>query len=129
MPRAVVALKGQATADELSAFCLARLGKYKVPRSFSFLLELPRTAAGKIDRRRLLIPLSFKLASLQARVLELLPEPLLTRDQVELLRRDNVVAEGAAGLAELGVSPTPIELIVPDYLARYRPDPARVAYR
>jgi len=53
VPRAVVALKGQATADELAAFCLQRLGKYKVPRSFSFLLELPKTAAGKIDRRRL----------------------------------------------------------------------------
>ncbi|HVE85122.1 MAG TPA: long-chain fatty acid--CoA ligase, partial [Myxococcales bacterium] len=34
VPRAVVALKAQATADELTAFCLQRLGKYKVPRSF-----------------------------------------------------------------------------------------------
>ncbi|HEY8212162.1 MAG TPA: long-chain fatty acid--CoA ligase [Myxococcaceae bacterium] len=58
VPRAVVALKAQASAEELTAFCLQRLGKYKVPRSFSFLLELPKTAAGKVDRRRLQAELS-----------------------------------------------------------------------
>lgn len=58
VPRAVVALRRQATAEELTAFCLQRLGKYKVPRSFSFLAELPKTAAGKIDRRRLQAELS-----------------------------------------------------------------------
>ncbi|MGH6914929.1 MAG: complex I NDUFA9 subunit family protein [Geminicoccales bacterium] len=98
------------------------------PRVYSF-AELMRYMLEQIHRRRLLIPLSFELARLQARVLELLPEPPLTRDQVELLKRDNVVAEDAAGLAELGVTPTPIELIVPDYLERYRPDAARVVAR
>jgi fatty-acyl-CoA synthase len=53
LPRAVVVLKGEATADQLTAYCLERLGRYKVPRSFAFLKELPRTAAGKVDRRRL----------------------------------------------------------------------------
>jgi acyl-CoA synthetase (AMP-forming)/AMP-acid ligase II len=47
-----------AGATPLAAFCLQRLGKYKVPRSFSFLMELPKTAAGKIDRRRLQAELS-----------------------------------------------------------------------
>ena len=51
----------------------------------------------------------------------------MTRDQVELLKRDNVVAAGAAGLADLGIAPTPIELIVPEYLARYRATVARMA--
>jgi len=60
------------------------------------------------------------MAALQARFLELLPVPPLTRDQVELLKTDNVVADGTRGLADLGISPTPIELVVPDYLARYR---------
>ncbi|HVE81201.1 MAG TPA: AMP-binding protein, partial [Myxococcales bacterium] len=53
VPVAVVALKAQCAAEDLTSFCLQRLGKYKVPRRFSFLLELPKTAAGKIDRRRL----------------------------------------------------------------------------
>ncbi|NJC41118.1 NADH dehydrogenase [Brevundimonas alba] len=46
--------------------------------------------------------------------------PVLTRDQVELLKTDNVVAEGAEGLAELGIEPTGIEAIAPSYLWRYR---------
>lgn len=71
-------------------------------------------------RRRLLLPLPFSLARLQARLLELLPNPPLTRDQVTLLERDNVVSPGAAGLAELGITPTPLEVVVPDYLATYR---------
>ncbi|MDY6923572.1 MAG: complex I NDUFA9 subunit family protein [Pseudomonadota bacterium] len=46
--------------------------------------------------------------------------PVLTRDQVVSLERDNVVADGAEGLAELGVEPTGVEAIVPSYLWRYR---------
>lgn len=70
-------------------------------------------------RRRLLVPLPFALARLQARLLELLPTPPLTRDQVSLLERDNVVTPGAAGLAELGIAPTPLEVIVPTYLRTF----------
>ncbi|HYC99183.1 complex I NDUFA9 subunit family protein [Brevundimonas sp.] len=46
--------------------------------------------------------------------------PALTRDQVTLLETDNVVADGAEGLADLGVEPTGIEAIAPSYLWRYR---------
>jgi len=46
--------------------------------------------------------------------------PMLTHDQVVLLEKDNVVAEGAEGLAELGVQPTGLEAIAPSYLWRYR---------
>lgn len=61
-----------------------------------------------------------KLATLQARLMELIPGKPLTRDQLLLLRRDNVVAAGAAGLAELGITPLAVEQVVPGYLARYR---------
>jgi uncharacterized protein YbjT (DUF2867 family) len=96
------------------------------PQVYSF-AELMRYMLGVVDRRRLLVPISFATAELQARFLELLPTPLLTRDQVELLKTDNVVAEGAEALADLDISPTPIELIVPEYLARYRASVARFA--
>ena len=46
--------------------------------------------------------------------------PVLTRDQVTLLESDNVVADSAEGLAELGIEPTGIEAIAPSYLWRYR---------
>jgi uncharacterized protein YbjT (DUF2867 family) len=89
--------------------------------------ELMRYMLDVVGRRRFLIPISFELAAMLARFLEFLPEPPLTRDQVELLKRDNVVSEGAHTLADLGVAPTPIELVVPDYLALYRANAARMA--
>lgn len=46
--------------------------------------------------------------------------PVLTRDQVALLETDNVVADSAEGLAELGIEPTGVEAIAPSYLWRYR---------
>ncbi len=96
------------------------------PKVYSF-AELMRYMLQVIGRRRLLLPLSFELAMLQARILEWLPVPPLTRDQVELLKTDNVVGADARTLADLGIAPTPIELVVPEYLARYRASPARIA--
>ncbi len=55
-----------------------------------------------------------------ARLLSRLPFSGLTGDQLLLLERDNVADPALPGLAELGIVPTPIELIVPSYLARYR---------
>jgi len=57
---------------------------------------------------------------IQARIGELVPGKPFTRDQLSLLQQDNVVAPGALGLADLGITATPVELIVPDYLDRYR---------
>ncbi len=71
-------------------------------------------------RRPALVDLPFGVAMALAAILEKLPAPQLTRDQVRLLRRDNVVAEGAPGLRELGIEPTPVEAIVPAYLEIYR---------
>ena len=44
-------------------------------------------------------------------------EPQITRDQVKNLGRDNVVSDGMPGLAELGVTPTPMDAILPSYLS------------
>ena len=96
------------------------------PKVYSF-AELMRYMLKVVGRRRLLLPLSFELATLQARVLELLPAPPLTRDQVELLKTDNVVGPHARTLADLDITPTPIELVVPDYLVRYRARPPALA--
>lgn len=71
-------------------------------------------------RRRFLVSIPWGLARIQARILECLPTPLLTRDQVELLRTDSVVSPGALTLLDLGVNPTDMNSIVPSYLERYR---------
>jgi NADH dehydrogenase len=61
---------------------------------------------------------------MQAMVLQYLPKPLLTPDQVELLRVDNVVSAAAQAegrtLQGLNIDPEPIEAIVPSYLWRFR---------
>jgi uncharacterized protein YbjT (DUF2867 family) len=72
-----------------------------------------------------LINMPVPLVRLQACLLELLPGKLLTRDQLKMLARDNVVASSALGLGDLGISPTAVEQIVPDYLRRYRPGGGR----
>jgi uncharacterized protein YbjT (DUF2867 family) len=75
---------------------------------------------GEIRRRRWLIDVPFPLAELQARVMAILPNPPLTPDQVELLKRDNVVSPGALTLASLGIQPAAVEAILPTYLDRFR---------
>jgi uncharacterized protein YbjT (DUF2867 family) len=85
--------------------------------SFKELLQLILRETG---RKRALVPLPFALASLKAMFLQLLPKPLLTLDQVRLLKKDNVVAPTAAGLADLGITPTSVEAVIPSYLWRYR---------
>ncbi len=72
-------------------------------------------------RRRPLVAMPEGLVRLQARLGELLPSPPLTRDQLILLGKDNVVAEGADGLEALGIRAKAAEAIAPAYLARYRP--------
>jgi NADH dehydrogenase len=82
-----------------------------------------------IGRRRLVINLPFWIARIMAALLDfgslatgrLLANRMLTGDQVKMLRRDNVVAPGAKGFADLGITPTPAEAVLPDYLWRFRP--------
>jgi len=90
-------------------------------RSFEDLMKLMLRV---IDRKRLLVPLPFALARFQAAFLELLPKPLLTRDQVRQLEVDNVVSEDATRenrtLTGLGITPTAMETVLPSYLVRFR---------
>lgn len=88
------------------------------PRVYS-MRELMAYMLQVIDRRRMLVKVPWGVASSLARLTELLPDPPLTRDQIELLKRDNVVAPDAAGLADLGIMPTPLEVVVPSYLRQY----------
>ena len=67
-----------------------------------------------------LVNMPVPMIRLQACLLELLPGKLLTRDQLKLLSHDNVVHSDALSLRDLGVSPTAVEQIVPDYLRRFR---------
>jgi len=90
-------------------------------RSFKELMQYMLTV---IERRRLLLPLPFSLAKIMASFVGLLPKPPLTTDQVEMLKRDNVVSAEALRegrtLQGLGIEPVLMEAVVPSYLWRYR---------
>lgn len=89
------------------------------PRVMS-MKEIMEYTLAQSGKKRLLLPLPSSIAALQARVLELLPKPPLTRDQLKLLAHDNVVSEGAKGFDDLEITPTPVESVVPRYLGRFR---------
>ncbi len=82
--------------------------------------ELMQMILGAIGRRRLLVPTPFWYLTLLASFLELLPRPLITKDQVKSLREDNVVSNNAQVLEDLDISPTDLEAIIPHYLLRFR---------
>jgi uncharacterized protein YbjT (DUF2867 family) len=86
--------------------------------------ELMEFVLATVGRRRLLLPIPFGVMKVQAAVLQVLPNPPITPDQVELLRHDNVVSDDAkrAGrtLEGLGIIPESIEAVVPSYLWRFR---------
>lgn len=84
---------------------------------FRQLLELMMQETG---RQRILLNIPFHMADILASVMEVLPQPMLTRDQVIQLQKDNVIGFRAQGLQNLGITPTALEAILPAYLAAYR---------
>ena len=127
----------RAATDDACAGQTYELGGPGV-HSFRELMEMVNTVT---YRRRALVPVPWPVASaigfagdIQAWVkggIGLVPAPMLTRDQVELLKADNVVSEGAADLVSLGITPTAIGSVLPSYMYRYRkggqfaPEPAK----
>lgn len=94
------------------------------PKVYTF-RELLELMLSEIGRQRFLAPTPFPIASLIGffgQVAGWLPfvEPPLTQDQVKLLKRDNVVGEGALTIADLGVEPKTVESILPAYMVPYR---------
>lgn len=78
--------------------------------------ELVRWIARTLGRSPHFVELPDFAGALLARV----PGSPISRDQWLMLQSDNVVAAGAPGLAELGVTPEPLAAIAPDYLVRFR---------
>lgn len=93
------------------------------PETLSF-REILEFICKTIGRKRLLVPVPFFIARIQAWFLQMWPWPLLTVDQVRLLEKDNVMSETAKqehrGFSALGITPRSIEVIVPAYLQRFR---------
>jgi NADH dehydrogenase len=85
------------------------------------LRDLVRFTLRVVGKRRLLMPLPFTVAKIQARLFELLPTPPLTTGQVDLLKADSVASGALPGLRELNIPPKAIEEVVPTYIGRSLP--------
>jgi NADH dehydrogenase len=98
------------------------------PETASF-AELMQKMLGIIGRRRLVIGLprfvgqimAFSFDMVQAMTGGLVENRILTRDQLRGLTRDNIVAPGAKGLADLGIEAATLDQVLPEYLWRFRP--------
>lgn len=116
----VAAAVGQAIETPTTAGRTYELGGPSV-YAFRALMEL---LLKEIGRARLLVPLPFGVAGVLGLAGDLVAAmgltPPITTDQIELLRRDNIVSSDAAGLADLGVAASALEPIIPTYLYRYR---------
>ena len=119
-----------AAAAEMGVTGAASGGIYELGGpDVSTLRELVQQMLDIINRRRLILNMPFWMAGiaalkftiLQAITLGLFKNRILTRDQVQSLKTDNVVADGAQGFEALGIKPSSVEAVLPEYLWRFRP--------
>jgi len=82
--------------------------------------ELMQILLSEIGKKRFLMPIPFGMAKFQSYFLQMLPTPLLTPDQVTMLRYDNVVSGEYKTLKNLKIKPTTIQSILPKYIYRFR---------
>ena len=86
------------------------------PRVYRY-KELVELVLVHLKRRRVLVPVPFFVWEIQATLLGILPNPPLTRDQVILMRRDNVVSDTALTFADLSITPRRVEAELPSIVA------------
>jgi NADH dehydrogenase len=108
----VAAAVARALATPQAAGKLYELGG---PRVYPY-RELVQLVLDLTGRRRLLLPLPYVAWNALAALLAPLPRRPISRDQVKLMQKDNVVSPGALTFADLGITPTALEAIAPGYL-------------
>ncbi len=89
------------------------------PENYSF-RELIEILLGEIKKKRFLVNIPFNIAKFQSYFLQMLPNPILTMDQVELLKYDNVISGEHPTLKDLGIQGKTIHSILPKYIYRFR---------
>ena len=89
------------------------------PENYSF-KELMEILLVEIKKKRFLVSIPFSLAKFQSYFLQMMPNPLLTPDQVELLKYNNIVTGEHPTLKDLGITATTIQSILPKYIYRFR---------
>ena len=85
------------------------------PRVYTY-KALVQLVLKQVDRRRVLVPVPYLVWDILAALMVFLPNPPLTRDQVKLMKRDNVLEGKALTLEDLGIGPASVEEILPTYI-------------
>ncbi len=93
------------------------------PRVYTY-KALVQLVLKQLDRRRVLVPVPFFVWDTLAALMAVRPNPPLTRDQVKLMKRDNVIEGEALTLEDLGIGPVSVEEILPTYNNPNHIDPA-----
>jgi NADH dehydrogenase len=101
----------EAVVRILRAPAASHLYQLAGPRVYTY-QELPRTIAPSAGTRPFLMPFPFSLWHVIGYVAEALPTPPLTRNQVELMRQDNISKPDVPGFEALQISPQPIEIML-----------------
>lgn len=116
-------------ADAVLAAITRPIGGAQDPRGKTYELAGPDTLTFRelyaklfavTGRKRALVTLPWAIAKLQATFMQMLPNPMLTVDQVRSLQTDNVIVGNPLTLADLGVTPRTMDVILPTYLDCYR---------
>lgn len=94
------------------------------PKVYSF-KEMIEMVLKESGRSRILFPCPFFVAKCGAWLIQLIPKPLITRDQVTHLKSDNIVSGDLPGFSELSIKPAAAEAVLPTYLRKYRPPAKR----
>ena len=89
------------------------------PENYSF-RELIEILLGEIKKKRFLVNIPFNIAKFQSYFLQMLPNPILTMDQVELLKYDNIISGKHPTLKDLDIQGKTIHSILPEYIYRFR---------
>ena len=84
------------------------------------MLDLQRWIAAATGRKRLFVEMPDMVSGALATGLGWAPGAPITKDQWLMLQRDNVVAAGAAGLGQLGITPTSLAAVADGWLVQYR---------
>jgi NADH dehydrogenase len=85
------------------------------PKIYNF-QEILKIILRQINKKRILLPINWRLANLIGRLAEYMPHPVLTRDQVRLLKYDNVTIDNELGLGSLGIQPISLESYITQYI-------------
>jgi NADH dehydrogenase len=85
------------------------------PKVYTF-KELIETLLVSLNKKRLIVGLPDFISRVQAKIMQLFPNPLLTEDQLEILRSDNICSNHYPGFSELGIYTRSVEIILPNYI-------------